>query len=268
MVLRVALITGFFITVSFAQPITDGSCLICHSPDGWLPLSLSPAFNHEHTPFPLEGAHRNAECIQCHTGDTIEDLHDFTNTSSECNACHMDIHLSAFGEDCQRCHTVFAWEMETWGRNHEMTLFPLTGAHAQIDCIECHGVKFTQLSGTLTTECESCHLQDYIANPEPHTENQDCLLCHNTRAWFPSDMAHHDLLFPIYSGEHRGEWSTCSAECHTNPDDYSDFSCGLNGVCHEHDQDEMDDEHLGEVSNYVYESQSCYDCHPNGEEDD
>jgi hypothetical protein len=30
----------------------------------------------------------------------------------------------------------------------------------------------------------------------------------------------------------------------------------------------MDDEHLGEVNDYVYESAACLDCHPNGEEDD
>ncbi len=257
----------FLVTIFFGQPITDDSCLTCHTSDGWTPLLISPKFNHSHTQFPLEGAHINAECIQCHKGNTVEELHDFANTSTDCNSCHLDLHFGSLREDCQRCHTVNSWDMSSWGLSHETTLFPLTGAHAQIDCIECHGVNFNRLSGTLTTDCETCHLDDYDIRPE-HTGNKDCLLCHNTRAWHPSDMAHHDLLFPIYSGEHRGEWSDCTSECHRNENDYSDFSCGLNGVCHEHIQSEMDDEHLGEVSDYVYESQSCYDCHPNGEEDD
>jgi hypothetical protein len=29
----------------------------------------------------------------------------------------------------------------------------------------------------------------------------------------------------------------------------------------------MDDKHLGKVQNYVYDSNACYDCHPNGTED-
>jgi len=266
-------IVGYIVTVFFflfsanSQEITDNSCLICHTPEGWIPLSIASQFNHLYTKFPLDGAHQHAECIQCHKGDTIEELHEFSNTDSNCNSCHLDIHFGSFGEDCERCHFTELWDVTIWGISHESTSFPLTGAHNQIDCIECHGVNFSRLSGTLTTECSVCHINVYEEHPA-HTGDINCLLCHNTRSWSPSDMSHHDAFFPIYSGEHRGEWSTCSAECHINSDDYSDFSCGLNGVCHEHRQSEMDDEHLDEVSDYLYESQSCYDCHPNGEEDD
>ncbi len=255
-----------FLTPQFGQQITDKSCLLCHSPEGWIPLSISSSFNHSLTAFPLDGEHAQAECIQCHTGITLEELHEFSNASTECVSCHLDIHFGSFDNDCQRCHSSKSWEMATWGEAHETTLFSLTGAHAQINCTECHGANFSWLSGTLTTECSACHLNVYTLNPV-HTGNTDCLLCHNTRAWIPSDMSHHDAIFPIYSGKHRGEWPSCET-CHTNPDDYTDFSCGLNGVCHEHEKNDMDDKHYGEVSGYIYESQSCYNCHPNGTEDD
>jgi hypothetical protein len=93
-------------------------------------------------------------------------------------------------------------------------------------------------------------------------------MCHtSTQDWTDTDYSHDVQFFPIYSGEHQGEWTTCSAECHIEPEDFSSFSCGLNGVCHKHDQDEMDDEHEDE-SGYVYESSACFDCHPTGESDD
>ena len=36
--------------------------------------------------------------------------------------------------------------------------------------------------------------------------------------------------------------------------------------CHEHSRSEMDDNH-NEVSGYVYDSQACLSCHPNGRGD-
>jgi hypothetical protein len=76
----------------------------------------------------------------------------------------------------------------------------------------------------------------------------------------PSTFDHDDLFFPIYSGKHDGEWDECS-DCHTEPTNYSVFSCI---TCHEHNQSEMDNEHR-EVSGYVYDSDACYNCHPNGD---
>jgi hypothetical protein len=68
------------------------------------------------------------------------------------------------------------------------------------------------------------------------------------------------MYFPIFSGKHDGEWNDC-AECHTTPNDYTLFSCI---DCHEHDDPaELASDHSG-VSGYVYESNACYACHPDG----
>ncbi len=73
---------------------------------------------------------------------------------------------------------------------------------------------------------------------------------------------HDGLYFPIFSGKHDNEWNTCD-ECHTTPGNYNMFSCI---ECHEHDNPgDLADEH-DEVSGYVYESNACYTCHPNGSE--
>jgi hypothetical protein len=79
------------------------------------------------------------------------------------------------------------------------------------------------------------------------------------------EFTQHDALyFPIYSGEHRNEWDNNCQSCHITPGNFTSFSCI---DCHEHNQPEMNDEH-DDVSGYIYQSEACYSCHPNGSEDD
>jgi len=65
------------------------------------------------------------------------------------------------------------------------------------------------------------------------------------------------MYFPIYSGEHEGKWNQCS-DCHTNPSNYAVFTCL---TCH--GLTETNNQHNG-VSGYVYESNACLECHPDG----
>jgi len=245
--------------------LTDLPCSSCHTSDNWTPLASPLPFNHDQTLFPLRGRHTKAACIQCHGGTTVTERHRFSAAETECNSCHMDIHYSDFGEDCQRCHDTESWVMDNWWRKHDLTLFPLTGAHRLLPCGDCHGAQFSRITGNLTTDCYDCHTQTLaeVISTGDHTENTDCIFCHNTRAWSPVDMSHHDYLFPIYSGNHKGTWTSCEAECHIDPNDYSNFSCGLNGVCHEHNESQTNSEH-DDVGNYVYESQACFNCHSSG----
>jgi hypothetical protein len=84
-----------------------------------------------------------------------------------------------------------------------------------------------------------------------------CEMCHTTSNW--NSSFNHNAYFPIYSGAHNGEWNLCS-ECHTNPGNYAVFAC-IN--CHEHRRSNTDPDH-NEVNGYVYESNACYSCHPDG----
>jgi hypothetical protein len=117
------------------------------------------------------------------------------------------------------------------------------------------------------TPCVTCHLPNYqaTANPDHQAAGYPttCELCHSTNAWVPAaaDGGNHDALyFPIYSGRHRGEWSSCST-CHTTPNNFMQFSCF---GCHPHsDKNKTDGNHQG-INGYVYDSQACYNCHPRG----
>ena len=235
-------------------------CLVCHNQEAWQPAE----FDHDQTAFPLTGAHGNVNCEQCHVNGQ------FSGTPTDCYSCHQakyetttdpDHQKNGFSHDCNQCHSTSAWQPATF--DHTETNFPLTGAHQNVNCIECHQDGYANTP----TACVACHQQDYDDTNDPNHRAAgfptSCDDCHSTSAWTPANWDHDSEYFPIYSGAHKDEWNVC-ADCHVNTSDYSQFEC-IN--CHEHSRSKMDDKHK-EVTNYVYESRACYDCHPNGKEGD
>ena len=234
-------------------------CVSCHSVSA---LTWGGRFDHTQTGFALVGAHATVPCVGCHEGKN------YTGLSDQCASCHLQAYnattnpahaTSGFPTTCEDCHGSAAWVPS--GFKH--TSFPLTGAHATVQCTGCHsGGTYTGLS----EQCSSCHLQQYNATTNPaHATSgfpTTCESCHGTATWVPSTFQH-DSFFPISAGStHRpGRWNACS-DCHTSAGSMQQFSC-LN--CHEHAQTNVDPRHTG-VSGYRYESQACYSCHPRGRE--
>ncbi|MFQ5638646.1 MAG: hypothetical protein ACE5IR_11705, partial [bacterium] len=167
------------------------------------------------------------------------------------------------GNNCERCHSYQGWESFNVEEIHTNTRFPMMGRHALVDCQSCHRNQQQGDYALLTTDCASCHQQEYLATENPnHVANSfstDCQECHGMNDWRPAFLANHDALFPVFSGEHDGAWSNCF-DCHTNPTTFTDFTCL---TCHKHRQSKMDEEHRG-LSGYVYESNACLSCHPTG----
>ena len=89
------------------------NCGSCHNPNSWA-LWI---FDHNDTDFPLDGAHQELSCNQCHK-KTVKDS---IQQSSRCNACHQqdDIHGGDFGKYCERCHSTGAFEDVTIGTYYE-----------------------------------------------------------------------------------------------------------------------------------------------------
>jgi hypothetical protein len=87
--------------------------------------------------------------------------------------------INGWQRDCTRCHDYTSWARAP-GFSHDF--FPLTGAHATLNCVQCHpGGRFVPIP----TTCFACHQQDYLAAPN-HVSNgfsTSCELCHNTTAW-------------------------------------------------------------------------------------
>ncbi|MFC0875139.1 hypothetical protein ACE01N_01025 [Saccharicrinis sp. FJH2] len=236
------------------------TCETCHSPNSWTPST----FDHS-TIYPLVGAHAEIadNCNACHANG-------YTNTPNNCYGCHAQDynattnpnHTDAqFPTTCETCHNTTGWSPSTF--NHD-NFYPLTGAHATIadNCIRCHSEGYTNTP----SECYGCHAGDYNSATDPNHAAANfpkvCEDCHTTSAWSPSTFNHDAQYFPIYSGAHRGEWNNC-IDCHTNASNFGVFSCI---TCHEHNKTDTDSHHR-EVRNYVYASESCYSCHPNGRSD-
>ncbi len=308
-------------------------CSLCHNDQGWKIDMKTLSFDHNLTKYALTGQHARVGCKNCHP--TLI----FSAARNECATCHTDMHQQTVGLDCSRCHTTNSWIVENITQLHQLSRFPLLGAHITADCEDCHPSASLLYFEPIGTECFTCHEDDYAATSNPnhvaagystnctechnvnafswaasninhdffpltqgheiqdcrachttadysqtptdcyacHQEDfmatsnpnhidagitEDCATCHTTNpGWQPASFTEHDAqYFPVYSGAHNGTWNSCT-DCHSNPDNYSEFSCI---TCHEHNKQDMDEEH-DDVGGYVYVSQACLDCHPTGE---
>jgi hypothetical protein len=97
------------------------TCAVCHRENTWGSTHL----DHK---WPLEGAHRKADCFLCHQGAPPM----FEGTSDVCDDCHRPefdkenarnpAHVK-FGIQCQDCHTPVAWKPA-----HDRLASPATSA--------------------------------------------------------------------------------------------------------------------------------------------
>jgi len=245
---------------------TVGSdCARCHTPQNWLVDDITGL--HYDNGFPLLGVHAVLDCDECHFSESALE---FNRIGNDCLNCHLDEfsattnpnHANAgFSTDCTECHRIDGLDWSSRFINHDF--FPLAKGHDIPDCTQCHtGGNFSNTP----TDCFACHQPDYASalNPNHLQLNfpTSCTDCHTTDVgWMPAEYAQHDPLFPIYSGQHEGEWAQC-ADCHNNPSNYAEFACTN---CHS--RSETDGGHGG-VNGYVYENTSCYACHPTGDKSD
>lgn len=213
-----------------------GACSMCHSPKGWKPARISAAFHHAPQTFPLQGAHANAPCTSCH--HTL----DFAHTSTACASCHTDVHHGEFGTDCSRCHSTRSFvDPAAMRRMHDLTRFPLRGAHAIAPCESCHlptAPGQAQYANRPTT-CYGCHAPDYqrAKNPD-HVASafpQTCGECHSELNWQSASFNHDLTGFPL-TGAHKA--TPCNA-CHG--DGVYKGKSTLCVSCHQADYDKTTD---------------------------
>jgi hypothetical protein len=230
------------------------TCETCHDTVSW----SDGKFDHAQTGWALTGSHtvppracsdchinnnyklNNTACVTCH-------LTDFNNTN---NPNHVQ---AGFPQTCEVCHDTIKWTDANF--DHSKTGFPLTGAHTVPPraCADCHvNNNYTNLP----TDCYGCHKSDYqnATNPNHITAGfpTTCATCHDTIKWSDGKFDH--TWFPMNHGGANGVCNTC----HTNPNDFSVFTCTN---CHTKSQ--TDPKHQG-VKGYVYNSVNCYQCHRNG----
>jgi predicted CXXCH cytochrome family protein len=227
-------------------------CARCHSLDSWKPPT---GFDHGKTRYPLTGLHSNLACKQCHptrTDDGTSFVQYKNPTFASCTGCHKDPHHGAFTAPCQNCHATFGWKQVrmTSNFNHDMTKFPLLGAHARTACFDCHkGTDFKQ--PIAHAQCADCH------TPDPHKgqfQGQDCDRCHNENSFKPALFTvtmHQQSTYPLL-GRHA---SVECAKCHVpaGKDTHYRMSHDACLDCHK-------DAHAGQFVGARY-GNKCEQCH-------
>ncbi len=184
------------------------TCEVCHTTAAWTPAELSGHDEH----WPLQGAHLEATCAQCHEGGV------YAGTPRDCAGCHTpdfeattepDHEVGGYPNTCETCHSVVAWRPATFDEHDQY--WPLQGAHAEATCATCHEGGVYQ--GT-PRDCAGCHTPDYEATVDPDHETEGypttCETCHSVVAWKPATFEGHDDFWPL-KGHHLD--ATC-ADCH------------------------------------------------------
>lgn len=151
-------------------------------------------FDHALTGFSLEPAHSAASCDVCHGSP-------FTSAGlvGECAACHESTRPGGHYQGaCDGCHTGAHWSPAGLGEHpHAITGFALDGAHARLECAECHPPGRPR--GLTSPSCIGCHATD---DHHQHQLGDACGDCHQPTTWLHTSWSHHRTGFPL-RGPHR-----------------------------------------------------------------
>jgi len=190
------------------------NCNQCHNTSGWGSVKMTN-FDHSRTNYPLLGMHAQVACEKCH-GDRITKGLKF----ADCRNCHKDFHKGEFANRaskgaCEECHSVQGFLPSSFTMlNHEETLFPLTGAHRAIACIECHvntsGKNSEYQFSFESLRCLECHQDPHNGQVSKFLNAGGCESCHQSQSWVSINFDHEKTNFPL-EGAHIGVPCT---KCH------------------------------------------------------
>lgn len=184
-------------------------------------------------------------CFECHQDLAArvrarQGLHGREYRGRNCGTCHVE-HLG-------RSAVLVRWPGGSKERfDHSETGWDLNGAHARVECDDCHDNRNQRGHATFigeATRCNACH-QD----PHDGRFGTRCETCHNETAWnqvrIANDFDHSATRFPLV-GEHQ---NVECAECHGTPARYDDMRFASCSNCHE-------DPHEGR-----FQPRECDTCH-------
>ena len=203
-------------------------CGDCHDIVDWRAVM----FNHTtRTTFPLPPGHDELACSACHTDDIHAPL------PRDCAGCHEDVHRGQLGSQCDSCHVSTHWTHKIWF-DHDITRFPLIGAHADAACKTCHA---DAAFHDAPEECAACHDDD---DPHGGAFGAECDSCHNPSRWTSWRFDHAESTGFALDGAHDG---LACVDCHASGTTRVSDDCGS---CHR-----RDDPHTGRFGS------NCGSCH-------
>lgn len=180
------------------------------------------------SPGPLSRAHKSLEgvrnCTNCHAGGD----HDMDERCLECHAgigrlieTGNGLHAREGRQECAHCHPDHAGEdfaLVEWGEggsksfDHERAGWTLSGAHAEVDCTECHRTERRSAAirlrepdqgagldwAGINPSCSNCHSDQHEGRL-----GSDCSSCHNTAKWLDVPDFDHSKTRYALTGRHR-----------------------------------------------------------------
>lgn len=206
-------------------------CSECHTQTKFKDHNVTVAA-HAKTQFPLTGKHSVVACADCHKQlptapaaaaklvlafiSAPTAARQFHFAATRCNSCHQDPHNTTLA--CESCHTSADWKTTAKFDHAVEAKFPLTGAHAKPNCVQCHqpidaakrpATPSFQLSAK---ECLACHQKDdrHGGQFQATGKATDCASCHAPESWKIEEFNHERTRFPL-DRAHRNV--TC-AKCH------------------------------------------------------
>lgn len=200
-------------------------CNGCHNEASW---KETERFNHsQHTRYKLDGKHLSLNCRECHIkkdkdGFSKDSIYRWPQLNNKnCETCHSSPHLKQFSNEllkksCTECHITSSWYDMKDGKkfDHSKTQFPLSGAHENIRCTNCHGPQGKQVFKFKTPSlqfCIDCHNNIHSQQFSKSMDSNRCTSCHSTKNFKDRlTFDHSKTRYPL-EGSHRT--LQCS-ECH------------------------------------------------------
>jgi len=213
------------------------------------------AFERLVMPGPVTASHADAEdeCASCHVRFERDsqvrlclDCHEQVDEDLQTNSGFHGLSADVAATECADCHTDHEGRdadilgLDTEAFDHNLTDFPLLGAHTEANCEGCHAPE--QTFHDAATECVSCHIED-----DQHLGRlgESCNDCHTETAWTETLFDHDAVTDYPLTGGHLG---LACVSCHVD-EQYEDTpnQCG---TCHLED-----DTHSGNNGT------DCQTCH-------
>lgn len=223
------------------------NCIECHTEKTFRIGGTLENFDHDLTDYKLEGKHETVDCKKCHTESYTKAI-----MFNKCAACHDDYHKGQFVDqgkspDCNKCHTVDGFKGSSFSiADHNLTAFPLEGAHLATPCIVCHKKEEKWNFKAIGERCADCH--DDIHKGEidvKYYPNQACEYCHQSTSWQDNRFDHSLTSFKLSGSHSRQKCQAChvpdvdhkygkfvdlSAECSSCHKDKHEQQFAVNGV--------------------------------------
>ncbi len=164
--------------------------------------------DHALTGWPLNGGHHAVTCNKCHNKPNARGASSYLTAQTACLSCHKDQHEGRFDKGCTSCHKETSWkDLDLKSFNHDLSHFPLHGAHQTVQCAKCHAEP-PKYAGLKFQACTDCH-----KDPHAGKLGQGCQDCHTEAAWKPASFKHGAARHPVLSLAN-GHAAVACATCH------------------------------------------------------